>query len=280
MVLAMAGMAWAQIPLIGKWQRADGRQISRLELRPDATGMLNGLPVQWTIRNGNELTLLGRDGTVRRATFLASQDRLALIAGGKRTEFVREPEAAGPKTPAPPCSTLAGTWRGPDGPVVFGENGSAAIGGVNYRYSADASAITLTGGAGVVHVPYQLAGGVLTMLMNGKPVMLACVTQQERAAALAGLAGRWRRVDAPAYFTFLPDGSYEFYSETSSGPSVTTERDSGSWTATATTLTMQSRETGAAKTYSLEKRNDSETKAQTIVLNGQPYVAYGPHAPW
>lgn len=280
-VLAMAGLAWAQIPITGKWRHVEGGRISRLELRPDATGTLNGLPIQWTIRNGNELTLLGSDGSVRKATFQLTDVKLALLTGRTRTEFLREPETPAGRPPAPPCSTLVGAWRGADGAAIFHENGTATISGAAYRYTADATVITLTGGEGVVPVPYQLAGGVLTMMLRGKPVMLACAPQQqERNAAWAVLAGRWCRPDRPACFTLNPDGTYQYFSETATGPSVTTEQDSGAWMATPNSITMRSRETGAAKTYALERRNHPETKAPMLVLEGQPYLAYGPRAPW
>lgn len=287
----LAGLACAQTPEItGQWKRVEGRGVSRLELLPDATGVFNGLPLQWTIRNGNELTLLGRDGSIQTAAFKIAGKKLILVSLGRRMEFEREAPSARPSPDAPkpaPCSTVAGTWRGPEGAVVFGEDGTAMIAGVRYRYTADADAITLTNPDGVLRAPYRLAAGVLTLMLKGQPAMLVCAPRTESAPVPVELAGRWRRqtdAGAAVFFTFYPDGTYQYTSETASpsayGPTVTSENDHGAWTATADTITLRSRTNGAVTTWPFEKRNHPQSNAPMLVLDGQPYVAFGPRAPW
>ena len=83
--------------------------------------------------------------------------------------------------------------------------------------------------------------------------------------------------------TLYENGTYEYYSETSSsGPvasSASQESDSGTWTATANTITRNSRSQGTA-TYSLEKRNHPKTGDPMLVLDGDTYVTYGQRRPW
>lgn len=84
-------------------------------------------------------------------------------------------------------------------------------------------------------------------------------------------------------FTLYENGTYEYYSETSSsGPvasSASQESDSGTWTATSTTITRNSRSLGT-ETYSLERRNHPKTGDAMIVIDGDAYVTYSPRRPW
>ena len=84
-------------------------------------------------------------------------------------------------------------------------------------------------------------------------------------------------------FTLYENGTYEYYSETSSsGPvasSASQESDSGTWTATSTTITRNSRSLGT-ETYSLERRNHPKTGDPMIVFDGDAYVTYSPRRPW
>ena len=300
----VAALAWGQTQNVaGRWKRVAGGQTFRLELLADATGTINGLPLRWTIRNGNQLTLLPGDGSVRTATVEATAKTLTLITPGQRLEFERDVEpaaaapAARPAKPAAACTTVVGTWRGPDGLITLGEDGSTTIGGVKYRYTADASAITLTGADGVFRVPYRLSGGTLTVALNGQPTTLVCASQKDGGGAFnpLELAGKWCRLTnfnatsgggrmSSACFTLKPDGTYQYSAETSNsnpyGSSVTSENDYGTWTATATTITSHSRARGATTTYTLEKRNHPKNHDPMLVLDGQAYVTYGPRAPW
>lgn len=84
-------------------------------------------------------------------------------------------------------------------------------------------------------------------------------------------------------FTLSEDGTYEYYSETSSsgeyGSFASQESDSGTWSVTATTITANSRSQGAM-TFSLEKRNHPKTGDPMLVLDGDAYVTYNQRAPW
>jgi hypothetical protein len=84
-------------------------------------------------------------------------------------------------------------------------------------------------------------------------------------------------------FTLNPNGTYEYYGETSSGgqygSSVSQESDRGTWTATATTLEANSAKHGK-RTYRLEKKNHPKTKDPMLIIEGDAYVTYYQKASW
>jgi hypothetical protein len=84
-------------------------------------------------------------------------------------------------------------------------------------------------------------------------------------------------------FTLYEDGTYQYYAETSSsgeyGSSASQESDSGTWSATQTTITANS-QTNGVHTYNLEKRNHPKTNDPMLVLDGDAYVTYGPKPSW
>lgn len=75
------------------------------------------------------------------------------------------------------CNGLVGAWTGPDSTIVLGQDGATVIGGIRYRYTADAKVITLVGSDGTFRYPYQLKGDVLTLLINGAVQTFHCGAQ-------------------------------------------------------------------------------------------------------
>ncbi|HEV2883666.1 MAG TPA: hypothetical protein VGW36_02350, partial [Pyrinomonadaceae bacterium] len=84
-------------------------------------------------------------------------------------------------------------------------------------------------------------------------------------------------------FTLYGNGTYEYYSETSSsGPiasSASQESDSGTWRVAGRTLTANSRARGTLN-FTLEKRNHPKTGDPMLVLDGDAFVTYSPRSPW
>jgi hypothetical protein len=84
-------------------------------------------------------------------------------------------------------------------------------------------------------------------------------------------------------FTLEANGSYSYVGGTDSynpyGGATSQSADSGTWTATETTLTARSR-SGKTTVYALEKRNHPKNKDPMIVLNGQTFVTYYNKPPW
>ena len=80
------------------------------------------------------------------------------------------------------------------------------------------------------------------------------------------------------------DGSYVWFSSSSSsnpnGGVAGESRESGTWSATDDTLTVNP-SGGRSRIYRLEKRNHPKNKQDPmIVLDGRAFVTYGPKQPW
>lgn len=84
-------------------------------------------------------------------------------------------------------------------------------------------------------------------------------------------------------FTLYANGTYEYYGEVSSsgsaGSSVGTQRDTGRWTATRTTLTAYSN-SGERIVYPIELRNHPKNGDPMIVVDGDAYVTVYQKRPW
>ena len=84
--------------------------------------------------------------------------------------------------------------------------------------------------------------------------------------------------------TLNANGSYRYEGMTDSynpyGGATSQSADSGTWTATETTLTARS-VSGKVVTYQLEKRNHPKNvRDPMIVLDGQAFVTTTNRAPW
>jgi hypothetical protein len=51
------------------------------------------------------------------------------------------------------CNSLVGTWAGPESTINLGQDGTAVVNGIRYRYTADAKVITLIGSDGTFKFP-------------------------------------------------------------------------------------------------------------------------------
>ena len=84
-------------------------------------------------------------------------------------------------------------------------------------------------------------------------------------------------------FTLYPNGTYEYARETSSsnplGGSASQAADSGTWSATETTITAHSRSQGT-NVYPLEKRNHPKTGDPMLCLDGRCFVTYTQRPAW
>jgi hypothetical protein len=149
--------------------------------------------------------------------------------------------------------------------------------------------------------PFQLADDTLRVLVEGRTVIYKRVAQTgegEDSGSASGmnpanLFGKWcymSNVNASnggrmsnRCFTLYENGTYDYYSETSSsgqyGGTASQESDSGTWSVSGATLTAQSRAQGRL-TFSLEKRNHPKTGDPMLVLDGDAFVTYSPRSPW
>ena len=108
-----------------------------------------------------------------------------------------------------------------------------------------------------------------------------------------GVAGKWCYMSniyasnggriSNRCFTLNPNGTYEYYGETSSsgqyGSTASQESDRGTWTATANSLDANSAKYGK-RSYRLEKKNHPKTKDPMLVIEGEAYVTYYQKTSW
>ena len=300
--------------LFGSWQTKGSVVAIRLTLNPDGTGTLDETPIKFTVR-GNQLVVT-EDGKVNNYTFKISGDEM-LVSGGDLDApltFMRQGTGKGLggrlNQPAPGKRTsetaqketgLVGRWQSSEATVQIKEDGTLILNGASYRYSVKGNTITLASSEGAAQFPFQLSGDTLQVLVDGRTVIYKRITGEsggESFGANAGgnpanLFGKWCYMAnvnvsnggrmSNRCFTLYPNGTYEYYSETSSsGPiasSASQESDSGTWTATNTTITRNSSRLGT-ETYSLEKRNHPKTGDPMLVIDGDAYVTYNQRAPW
>ena len=318
-ILCVANAPAQQTPvLLGSWETKGSELVIRVIFKPDGTGTLDGAPIKYTVR-GTDLTV-DEGGTINHYTFKLSGDEL-VVSGGDLdapVTFVRQGTGKGlgghrrqagvdSQTGQQNSETvknetgLVGRWQSSEATVQIKDDGTLILNGDTYRYAVKGEVITLGNNEGAVQFPFQLSGDTLRVTVDGRTVVYKRLNGKlsgEGPASGAGmnpaeLIGKWcymANVNTGSggrmsnrCFTLYPNGSYEYYSETSSsGPiasSASQESDSGTWTATATTITRNSRSLGTA-TYSLEKRNHPKNGDPMLVIDGDAYVTYSPRSPW
>jgi hypothetical protein len=198
-------------------------------------------------------------------------------------------------------SGLVGRWQSSEAKVQIKDDGTLVLNGETFRYAVKGNNVTLANNEGAAQFPFQLAGDTLRVLVDGRTVIYKRVTGGSRmedfnAASGANpgeLFGKWcymANVNANnggrmsnRCFTLYANGTYEYYSETSSsgeyGGTASQESDGGTWTATATTITRNSRTLGT-QTYPLEKRNHPKNGDPMLVIDGDAYVTSTARSPW
>jgi hypothetical protein len=304
--------------LLGSWQTKGSDLVVRVTFNPDGTGMLDGTPIKYSVR-GTQLTV-NEEGTINNYTFKLSGDELVVSGGDLDAPltFVRQGTGKGlgghrskagvdsqnsqqNSDTKPKENGLVGRWQSSEATVQIKDDGTLILNGQPFRYAVKGNNITLANNEGAAQFPFELSADTLRVLVNGRTVIYKRVSTESQAgdfntpsgANPAELFGKWcymANVNSGSggrlssrCFTLYPNGTYEYYSETSSsGPiasSASQESDTGTWTATATTITRNSRSLGT-ETYSLEKRNHPKNGDPMLVIDGDAYVTYSPKSPW
>lgn len=243
-------------------------------------------------------------------TAIRTPSGLRLTSDGATYELKSEatPQAVSAATaPAGGKETgIVGDWRSPQGVVRIRADGTAVIGEYTYRYTIRRNILMMAGPDGFFAMPFELKGDELAVVLNGQQMRLTRVTQNSAAPASAApaearggspqeLAGKWCRVTnlnatgggartSSACFVLYPNGTYEYSGESDNygplGGATSQTSDSGTWSATETTITANSRLRGGAVTYKLEKRNHPKNRDPMIVLDGEAYVTFYNKPPW
>lgn len=310
LMVVVAAVGLAQSGWTGNWKN------DKVEMSIEAQG--DGGARGTIVFEGQRMPFEGRvSGEKMSGTFKVEGNSFAFtLYRGDRGEvklttdgvdYILEPVRSGAKNPlagrvAAPSNSIVGDWQGPQGVVRFGADGSVMIAGKAYRYAVEGATLTLIAPDGQAALPFQLNGDVMVVSMNGQSIRFtrvaagATMTQnQGQNGVRQELVGKWC-YQANVYatnggarsssqcFVLNPNGTYEYYGETDSynpnGGSTGQSYDAGTWTATDTTITANSRTRGTT-TYRLEKRNHPKNvNDPMLVLDGQAFVTAYQKPPW
>ncbi len=301
--------------LLGVWQFTSGDTKLTLKLNSDGTGALNDDAFKYTVR-GNRLIVEDEAGQISVYLFSIQGNALTVSGGnlpGAMT-FMRQERTgggmfekkldgqgrAGRTNEGEEESEvgLPGVWQSANITVRIAKDGTLTINDDRFNYRVDGNFITLSNNEGSARVEFQLNGNTLITNYQGERTVYRRVagagnsTTSQRANP-SELVGKWcymSNVNANnggrmsnTCFTLYENGTYDYYSETSSsgtyGGTASQESDSGTWSLSGTMLTANSRSRGLLK-FTLEKRNHPKTGDPMLLLDGDAFVTYSPRQPW
>jgi hypothetical protein len=305
-----------QSELAGTWEYRQGSATLVMALARDGSATLQGKLFKYTA-TANRLALIDESGAVSLYTFQLNGDELTLVGERSlgRMKFVRTAKAVDipaqlhpdpPFTPSrranPPKDEeegLAGKWQSQAMTVEIFDDGTLTINGDKFRYRVDGRFITLANDEGTLRVEFQLTGDTLTTLYQGERTVYQRVRRGIRSTERSGgsnppeLFGKWCYMSnvtannggrmSNTCFTLYPNGTYDYYSETSSsnpyGGTSSQSSDSGTWSVSGATLIANSRSQGRV-VYTLEKRNHPKTGDPMLMVDGDAFVTYTQRPPW
>jgi hypothetical protein len=249
------------------------------------------------------------NGEAHRFTLTVDADGLRLTSAGGAYRLARKAPAGAAEQAAAlapegqAAGSIVGGWRNATSSAQFNADGTGVVNGRPGRYEIRGNQLTLTGAQGQATLPFELHGDVLALTVNGAAVTLNRVKEEAGEGEVqVALVGKWCWISVTAAnqtanpaanqgarqssrcMTLNGNGTYALAGETGSrnpnGGTSALPADSGTWTATDTTLTAHSR-SGKATTYRLEKRNHAgKVRDPMIVLDGQTYVTFYNKPPW
>jgi hypothetical protein len=308
LLIAAIGTAWAQTS--GSWPGAFAGDGVKLEIQAaggDFTGSIafqgRTFPLRFravdTVGSGSvEINGQSIGFTVIRE---GSGVRLAVM--GETYRLSRTQSAATPAAPrgnpvpaaAPAPSGIVGYWRNATGWARFNADGTGVIDGTPGRYQIRGDQLLLSGAEGQVTAGFSVSGDVLTLTVGAATVTLDRVREEAgQGSVRPELVGKWCWINVTTAnqgalqssrcIVLSANGAYTYAGQSDTynpnGSAASQSSDSGTWTATETTLTAHSR-TGKTTTYRLEKRNHPKnTRDPMIVLDGQPFVTATARPAW
>jgi hypothetical protein len=272
--------------VVGEWQTPKGI----VRVNADGTAVIGDKTHRWSL-HGNVISFAGNGETLQ-VPFEMNGDTWNWKFPDGQLVLTRMKAAA-----TAVANGIVGSWQGPSGNMQINLDGTATIGGVQYRYQQAGNQLTLAGPDGTFTAAVQQSGDSMTWLINGKTLNF------QRAAAtwaiggaggiLAELVNKWCQStylnnSAGTYghstcITLLADGSFQYANDSDStgaaGGTAGANSDSGTWTATANSITSNSKKTGT-KTFRLEKRNHAKTGDPMLVIDGAEFTTAYQKAPW
>jgi hypothetical protein len=303
----LLGLVHAQNPLarpdpfVGTFQ-GDQVTLEMMGARGQYSGSLtvqgHKLPVTAKSGTGNATGSFEVNGRTYSFTLTPVGSGLKLASEGAEYTLVRKGATtvspADPEGDQPRSGSIVGSWRSATGSARFNADGTGVVDGQPGRYEISGNQLTLIGAQGQVTLPFEVRQDSLTLTVNGVAVVLNRVREETGSGSIhAELVGKWcwsSMVNAQQggrqsnqCITMEPNGAYTYVGGSDNynpyGGATTQSADSGTWTATETTLTAHSR-SGKTTVYALEKRNHPKNKDPMIVLNGQTFVTYYNKPPW
>lgn len=256
------------------------------------------LPV--TAKSGNGIATGSFDVNGRTYSFTLTPvgSGLKLASDGAEYTLVRTGASAASPTRSesdqPRSGSIVGSWRNSTGWARFNADGTGVVDGQPGRYEIRGNQLTLIGAQGQLTLPFEVRQDSLTLTVNGAPVVLNRVREETGSGSIRPeLVGKWCWISvvnaqqgarqSSQCVTLEANGAYTYTGGSDSynpyGGVTTQSADSGTWTATETTITAHSR-SGKTTVYTLEKRNHPKNKDPMIVLNGQTFVTYYNKPPW
>jgi hypothetical protein len=284
-------------------------EVFTLELRREGTAYVGtiraqgeSMPVRAAAAGERLAGSFGSGGQSYPFEAMRAAEGLVLVSDGQRYELRAVGAKPAAVAAAAPQSGLVGEWQAGEGVLTLAADGTASWGPNRYRYVVKGNQIIATGGPeGSQVFPFQLSGDTLVMAVDGTPVRLTRRAPGQAAAAAAPsagageLVGKWCKVtnfsatnggayNSSACIVLNGNGTFVYGGETDSynpnGGVTSQTSDSGTWTATANSITANSRLRGGAVTFRLERRNHPKTGDPMIVLDGDAYVTFYQKAPW
>jgi hypothetical protein len=237
---------------------------------------------------------LTRDGGGFILASAGAEYRLARKAPASPTA---QPAAPAPAPTAQPAAagSIVGSWRNATGSARFNADGTGVVDGTPGRYEIRGSQLTLTWAQGQATLPFEVRGDVFRFTLNGAAVTMNRVKEEAGEGSVhMELVGKWCWISVTTAnqgarqssrcITLNGNGTYTYVGATDSynpyGGAASQSTESGTWTATDTTLTAHARG-GRTTTYRLEKRNHPKNvRDPMIVLDGQAFVTAYNKPPW
>ncbi len=212
-----------------------------------------------------------------------------------RTKVSETKESTGEKT-------LVGRWKSEVATVEIRDDGKMTINGQLFNYRVNGSTMTISNSQETVELPFQLDGDTLMVQVQGRNVVYKRLSNQQNndnettengGNVPQELVGKWcylANIQAndggrmsERCFVLNANGTYQYHAETSNsnpyGGSSSQTDDSGRWSATATTIIVNSN-SGETRTYTLEKRNHPKTGDPMLMVDGDAFVTFNQRQPW
>jgi hypothetical protein len=287
-------------PFIGAFQ-GDGVTLEITGARGQYSGSLtvqgNRLPVTLKSSGSAATGTFVVEGRTYSFTLMPTSGGLKLTSDGAEYNLTRRTDGDRPADPAANQSrsgSIVGSWRNGTGSARFNADGTGSIDGQPGRYEIRGNQLTLIGAQGQLALQFEVRGDTLSLIANGQTILLNRVKEETGPGSIRPeLVGKWCWISvvnaqqgarqSSQCVTLEANGSYVYAGGSDSynpnGGLTTQSSDSGTWTATETTITARSR-TGKTTVYTLEKRNHPKNNDPMIVLNGQPFVTYYNKPPW